>query len=37
MVHIPDRDALTTYLRSRGLPAQHAYAEEPRHADQLAI
>jgi SAM-dependent methyltransferase len=26
MVHIPDRDALTLYLRGRGLPAQHARA-----------
>lgn len=24
MVHIPDRDALTLYLRGRGLPAPHA-------------
>jgi hypothetical protein len=26
LVHIPDRDALTLYLRGRGLPAQNARA-----------
>jgi hypothetical protein len=26
MVHIPDRDALTLYLRGRGLSAPHASA-----------
>lgn len=37
MVHIPDRDALTLYLRGRGLPAQRAAAAAQQLDTPLAI